>query len=549
MNDISLFYEDLIFSIGNQSKKLIIIGDCINLPCTKNLDFLDIEHITNNLKGNFYAFLVLNDELFVTSSAFGLLSIYYNEDYSILSSSVDLIKEFSDSKLTKNKKWVVNQLLFNYQFGEDTFYNEVSLLPAFSYLKIINGKTSKIKYFEVASAFVEKPIKWKKSIDTLSDLFIKTSQLYIPQDNSVVSFTGGFDGRTLVSVATHFNKNFETFSYGKIENDDVFIPLKNSKKLNLAYNWLNLDDDYSNNEYVKSSFEYIKTTSGTNGLLYAHVDYSAKWLKNKYDYLISGVCGSELFRAAHSSGAVTSKALINLFRLDSFKEYRDSIINSGVFDYIDKDIYNNEIKEQIQVSWDYKLGLPQNLTKNQKLYVFVYEEIFRKFFGDWITAQMKYIKVRTPYIDFDFFKAIIKTELSGAYSDFLTENPLKRFKGQVLYADIIKKTNLNIYNMKTGKGYAPKIIREPILRPLLLIPFLSKRFRRKVKQTNLDNLGIISGVKNYNNELINKKDHKQFKVKKLIADLKDLTPYTNEVERDNLLMSISLLTYSKEQDE
>ena len=488
-------------------------------------------------------------DVYVTSSAFGLLPIYYHKDYSIISSSVELARKNSDTEFTINKKWTISQLLFNYQFGNDTLYNEIYLLSAFTYFKIEGDKTSGIKYFDVANSFLEKPISWKKAINSLSNLFIKTSELYIPQEKSVISFTGGFDGRTLVSVATHFNKNFETFSYGKIENDDVHIPLKNSKELGLPHFWLDLDKMYSKEHYIESSIEYIKNTNGANGFLYAQVDYSAKKVSEKSPVLVSGVCGSELFRAAHSSGAVTSKALLNLFQLESIEEYRKSIINSGVFKYIEKESHSNEIEDLIQESWNYKLSLPGKLTKNQKLYVFVYEEIFRKFFGDWVIAQMKYVKVRTPFIDFDFFKAIVETELSGAYSDFLTENPLKRFKGQVFYADVIKKTNKRIYKMKTGKGYAPKIIREPILRPLLLIPFLRKRLHRKIISTNLDNLGIISGIEKYKEALMKLKDNNQFNKEKLLFDLNNLTPYTSEVERDNLLMSISLLTYNKLKDE
>ena len=253
-----------------------------------------------------------------------------------------------------------------------------------------------------------------------------------------------------------------------------------------------------------------------------------------------------MFRAAHSSGAVTSKALIDLFKHDSLDDYRKSIVGSDVFKYIKIDEYKNEIEEVVLESWKYKMSLPNFLSKNQKLYVFVYEEIFRKFFGTWVTAQMKYIKVRTPYIDFDFFKAIIKTELSGAYSDFLTENPLKRFKGQVLYADIIKRTNKDIYNMKTGKGYAPNIIREPILRPLLLLSFIKKRIRKKIKQTNLDNLGITSGVKCNYDSLICKKNFSQFEDKSLLKDLKNLNPFTNEAKRDVILMTVSLLIFKNE---
>jgi len=519
---------------------LILIGDCINMHLIDSCERIDTDFIINKLKGNFYAILINNEETFLTSSAFGLLPVYYLDDFSVLSSSVTIIHELSTNKLTESKKWIVNQLLFNYQFFDDTFFNEIKLFPTMSVLKIDKrGKNSFHKYFHVKENIIQKPESWKKSIGKLSDLFIKLAEQYIPDDGSVISFTGGFDGRTLVSVATYFNKSFTTFSYGKKENDDVAIPLKHAKALDLPYFWINLDDEYSTNHYPGSAVNYIMNTGGSNGFLSAHADYAAQKIQEKGCYLVSGVCGSELFRAAHSSGAVTSKALLDLFSYDSYDEYKDTVQNSNVFKYLRKEEFKNEIEEVINKTWDYKNNLPDRLSKNQKLYVFVYEEIFRKFFGNGVSAQMKYINVRTPYIDFDFFKKLLKTELAGAYSDFLTENPLKRYKGQILYTDIIKKTNQQIYHLKTGKGYAPRIVRETLLRPLLFVPFFTKRIKRKTTKTNLDNLGIISGIKLFLSENDNLSDAELFNSKIVKDNLARLSPYTSEKDRDLLLKILS----------
>ena len=534
-----LYYHNARLFQLEGNRELILIGDCINEGKVKNIK--EITDVINILKGNFYAFLVAENDFHITSSAFGLLPVYYLNNYSLISSSVALISKTSSTILTENKKWIINQLLFNYQFGTDTFFNEIKIFPAMSYLHIDHQKKSFTKYYSIQNEFVDSPQNWEKSIDKLSNYFIKVAKEYIPDKDSVISFTGGFDGRTLVAIATHFNKEFTAFSYGKIENDDVSIPLLNSKELGIPYFWLNLDKEYSEKQYLNSSIEYIENTNGANGLLYAHVDYSAKKVKEKSEYLISGACGSELFRSAYTSGAVTSKALIELFSFDNYEEFKKAVITSEVFKYIDFQEYEHEINDVIESGWKYKMDLPTKLSRNGKLYVFVYEEIFRKFFGAWITSQMKYVNVRTPFIDFDFFKQIIETELCGAYSDFLTENPLKRLKGQVLYADVIKKTNKSMYNIKTGKGYSPRVVREPILRPLLILPFLRKRLSRKIIHTDLDNLGIISGAKEYFSKLKAQENCKYFD--SLVLDLEALSSNIREAERDTLLSTISLLIY------
>lgn len=546
--DRSIYFINNDYFISNlRYQKVLIIGDCINKEAIGSIDKLDEDFVINKLKGNYYAFLINKDGYTVMSSAFGLLPIYYKTDYSIISSSVDLIRKSSKVSLTENKKWLVNQLLFNYQFGNETFFNEINLFPALSYLQIKNKSIKFYKYYEIRDSYSSQPKKWKIVLNNLSDLFIPIVRQYIPNDDSIISFTGGFDGRTLVAIATHYMSKFNTYSYGKIENDDVSIPMYNSKLLDIPYSWLNLGSEYYNTEYLKSATNFTKHTDGGNGFLYAHIDYSARKISEKSNLVISGACGSELFRAVHSSGAVTSQALIALFKIDIFDDYKEFIFNSDVFKYINKNQYYQEIESVIKQTWNYKLYLPDFLSKNQKLYVFVYEEIFRKFFGTWITAHMKYVSVRTPYIDYEFFKELIKSDLSGAYSDFLTNSPLKRFKGQVFYADVIKKTNSQIYKLKTGKGYSPREVREFRLRPKLLLPFILRRIKRILHKQNLDNLSIISGIMINKIELlkiINQSDS-TINHMRLESALNKLSPFTKESERDTILTIFSYLIYRK----
>jgi len=542
-NNYNLHCKKVDYIIEDESRKLIIIGDCINIT-DFNIKHDGIAELTNNLKGNFYAFLSDRQNLYITSSAFGLLPVYYLNDFSILSSSVRMIKKqvMGRMKLTENKKWLINQLLFNYQFGTQTFFEEIELFPSMSYLLISNNENRFIKYYDVRDELLSQPLVWKKALTELSEEVIRLFGLYIPDNSAVISFTGGFDGRTLVSIATNLHRNFVTFSYGKLSNDDVYIPKANAENLGIPYFWINLDEDYLSRDYYKSATEFIQNTDGANGFLYAHVDYLALKVKEKGDILISGVCGSELFRSVHATGAVTSKALIDLFREDDFKKYKEKIFNSESFRYINIKEYHEEIEFIIEETWKYKLDLLKKMGKNKALYVFIIEEVFRKFFGPWVKTQMSQLPVRTPYIDFQFFKKVIKTELLGAYSDFMTDNPLKRYKGQVLYSEVIRRTNTRMYWTKTGKGYSPAIVNNSILRPLLFFPFISKRLKRKLLSTDFDNLGIISGIKNSIPFLLSL-THSNFYNELLIDDLKSLRNIDEESYRDTILMMYSIIIY------
>jgi hypothetical protein len=70
--------------------------------------------------------------------------------------------------------------------------------------------------------------------------------------------------------------------------------------------------------------------------------------------------------------------------------------------------------------------------------------------------QCAYLNNRTPFLDTIFLKEILKTGLAGVYSNFFENNPLKRYKGQLLYAYFIKKTYPGFSDIITDKGYCPK---------------------------------------------------------------------------------------------
>jgi hypothetical protein len=105
------------------------------------------------------------------------------------------------------------------------------------------------------------------------------------------------------------------------------------------------------------------------------------------------------------------------------------------------------------------------------------EEIFRKYFGPEIRMQNQYIENRTPFLDFQFVKQLFSTRLAGVYSNYYEHNPVKRKKGQLFYAQVIKDTHKKLYRMKTGKGYAPKDILNPLGNIKLGWTYVLKKFR------------------------------------------------------------------------
>ncbi len=518
---------------------IIIVGDYIG--DSKTLFSTPCQDIPK-LRGNFYAIVVDKEEISLFSSFLNVLPIYFTSDYTFISSSIAYIRAQAQQEFLIDKKFILEILLFNYGFFNRTLYQDILLVPCHSFFVLHKDKVEVKKHFETTSLFAQHPTYGSRVADRLSDLFIETSKHYFPDDPFDIAFTSGFDGRTLVSCAAYHNKDFKTFSFGKPGNDDVAIPKANAADLGIPYQYFDLGKDaYTDKAYFDNALEYTKNAPGGNGFIYAHFLYSTKEIANNSSYLISGVVGSELFRALHLTGAVTSQSLVDIFMGVTAEEVRNKIKNAEALNILRKEEFTQELEELTEELIAYKNSLPDELTPNQQFYIFVFEEIFRKFFGQWISMQMQHINVRTPFLDYNFIKELLTTQYAGANNEFLTKNPLKRMKGQYIYTDIIKKTNTVIYHQKTGKGYRPKDLRESIFLYKIIIPFILKRFKRKVGTPNLDNLGIISGIithKEHIKTLLNETIY--FDVSKLNKILDDLSPYTPEKERDTLLMGLSI---------
>ncbi|KAA1244183.1 asparagine synthase-related protein [Aquimarina sp. RZ0] len=521
--------------------RIIIIGDYID-------SVEDFFRVTDNeipkLRGHFYAIIVKGNCVKVYNSFFSMLPIYYCSDHCFISSSVQLIKNHIKIDLDIDKKFILENLLFNYGFFNRTLYKNIHLLPCHSFLILRNNKVTVVKHFSIDTLFVPFPKKGKKVVNELSELFIETTKHYFPNKEFDIAFTSGFDGRTLVSCATHHQKSFKTFSFGRPENDDVTIPLNNAKALDIPYQYFNLgSSQYLTEHYYTNAQEYSTSGYFGNGFIYPHFLFSTKEISHNTNYLLSGAAGSELFRALHNTGAVTSRALVDVFKSNNDIEIREALKNAKPLEALNLSEFSEELEELIEEIIVYKRALPNDISMNQRFYIFVFEEIFRKFFGQWITLQQQHLAVRTPFLDYKFVKELLSTSYAGANNDFFTDNPLKRMKGQYLYADIIKKTNSAIYLQKTGKGYRPIDVRDPKYVHNIILPFLKKKLLKKVTTTNLDNLGIISGILE-NEEKIHELIHSDqsfFNTDFLYKSYKNLTPYTPEKDRDTLLMSLSIL--------
>lgn len=486
--------------------KVWLIGDTIPEPGKEEviqqfLYNLNFESLFKVVQGH-YRVIVFNKDnktVAVASSLFGIMPVYYTQkgQHVFISSHLELLAKQTGQK-ELDKRFILENVLFYYPLFDNTVYKKIKLLASHHLLNITAGNITCSRYFNVTSWFSTDLIPWNKAADKVSDLFIDRVKYYFPDETAAVSLTGGFDGRTLVSCALYHHKKFKAYSFGRKNTSDTTIAAQLANSAGINFSEIELNKEYVANQSLKNGLEFIVNANGTAGFARAHYLYAAKLLQADTRYLITGNFGSEIFRAVHNIGAVISPNLHYLFAEENFNNAIDLIEQSGEFSWLNKESFKTE--------WDLlKQGLkklpsfdPQysSLTRNERFYQYLLEEVFRKYFGAEMVNQSLYLNNRTPFIDAKFLQALYKTTMPGVYSDFMEKNPVKRFKGQVIYAHIIKKTYPAFLNKITDKGYAPGDLLTMTGKASIIGGFVSKKILKK--QTAADDSNSVDDAFTHN---------------------------------------------------
>lgn len=532
-----IYAEAKIYNLSDNSE-IIIIGDCINPEVLFSSEYFNASFL-KKAKGIFYLIHICRDQISFYSSFFGLLPIYYHPEKKIISNSLDSIKKRFSLSLSWSKKFFLESYLFNYAFSDETIYRQVKRAPAFTVLTIIKGEIIHEKYEDICNWFCIDTDMKNGRIEKLASYFLEEVKPYFSQRCSI-TFTSGFDGRTLLSAALLHNADFDTFSWGRLENDDVQNPMRSAEILDIPYKFFDLGSSDFISKFYSLGERLSLRTGGYNGFLYPHFLYGSAEISKYAHSVITGYCGSELFRALHIQGAVTSSDLVNIFKIDEDLKLYDLLWNSPKLIFLNKADYKDVFNEMMDEIISFRKSKPDDLTQNQFFYYYIFTEVFRKVFGSWTTAQFKEIKVRIPFLDFNFIRELLKTDLAGCNNDFFVHNPVKRLKGQLLYAEIIRQSGTSLYEMKTGKGYKPIDLLTVSGKAKIIWPYFRKKIVKKATNQSLDNLGLISGYNFHRDKIENSiRNIEGINEDKFFEISRQINPFMPEQIRDIIFQTAS----------
>lgn len=460
---------------------------------------LDMAALYTEIPGHYYWFYLHGSEFRCGASFGALFPVYYqirNGAISI-SSSVFFLAGQTDPG-APNRRYLLERLLFNYPFFDATCFTGIQLLGAHRQIHLSATGARVDAPFTIESHFGAPRQRSAESLVELTELFETESRLFLPETPFAISFTGGFDGRTLVAAARKAGRNdFLTYSFGVPDEPDVTFPAAQAKRLDIPYFPIHLDANYVSRYALDSAWSFLRLSEFAGNLGRPHYHYAAKVLAQKTNYILTGNFGSEMFRAMHQPGVMMSEALIQIFtsRDASWKDFlRDAAgRQAGAF-------FRTEMDALIADLEQYKKNIA-GMDPNQQFYRFVLEEIFRKYFGPELIMQSHYLRNRTPYLSLRFFKALNETVWSGVHARLFEKQKNKRLKGQLFYSAFLRRADRQLYQLPTNKGYSPADVLENWRRPLLLARVAQQKFLRTYQG---DSNAVETYFKRYRNDLAQK---------------------------------------------
>jgi hypothetical protein len=272
------------------------------------------------------------------------------------------------------------------------------------------------------------------------------------------------------------------------------MPAAQAAALDIPYKPIFLDNQYVETASLGSAWDFMQLTEHNGNFGRPHYHHATRLLAENTNYILTGNFGSELFRALHLPGVMMSECLIRIFSAkdDSWKDFLKQTAqrwNAHFFqDETDALIADIEVYLKKMEGWD----------ANHKFYHFVFNEIFRKYFGPELVMQSQYLNNRTPYLNLHFFRELNRTIWSGVHARLFEKMKSKRMKGQMFYATFIRQADKKMYHLKTNKGYSPADVLESWRLPILAARVVLHKY---INNKDIDDNSVWAFIQRFHRQI------------------------------------------------
>lgn len=435
-------------------------------------DLINLQNIHIKYKGNYCIFRIDKNtrNLQIVNSQLGICHVYYYHSSNVFIVSNNL-NHFKHLNFKYNNTAIYQKMMFTYELNDSTSFIGVKRLKSGEIINFENSSINKSIGSCIKNLFEPKGFE-KFDVEKYNSLFNSSvKEKALCDDNINVSFTGGFDGRTIVSSLLNQGLSVNAYSFGKIKGENTRIPLGISKKIGIKYSPVYLEEDYENN-YVKDAKKVIYFSDGMSFNERANYIYAFRKLAEKSRYVLSGLIGGETLRPVHLRTDYLNENYYQLFYLNNqnlVNNYFQSKLVKGSINCLD----NDSISELKEVVYEKQSDIRNYRNKENGFLYYLYDLMetgFRMYYGTEIHFERQYCTNLTPFYDIDLLQYLLSTDYVEIFKQAFKPGKIHRWGGQKIYAKIIERNFKLLNQYSVDRGYPPGYLLNPL--KLLFIPYL-----------------------------------------------------------------------------
>ncbi len=390
------------------------------------------EKIIEGLDGSFNILVYekSNKELTLINDKFGYsyLYYYYDEKVFMFSPEYKVFLDYKDFNNDINHRAISLFLSSNVVLGNETYFDQVKLLPPASILTYKGGKLSIRNYWKPEfnslndkseSYFVDKAIDlFRQSIDK------RVSEKY--SERIILPLSGGLDSRLLFGLMRDKYKSLDMYTYGSKKSLDYKVARKIIKRRSSdeSHSLINLNPEM----IYKNAYNTVWLNEG-------HVDFSSSICRGIAKYMgpgkvtfLNGIIGAHL-----SMGCQNFYGLDDIRTINDQEEKRKRVHNSlglnGSHKSFKMYLKDEYIDKFIDLGKDAANESFQEYDNNEffcdQKDLFINNNLGRRMMGN-IDLFKFYFHDVLPFIDYDLF-------------DLYSTIPANLKIGHYLYQELIKK--------------------------------------------------------------------------------------------------------------
>ncbi|MFP4092035.1 MAG: hypothetical protein ACLFT3_17135 [Cyclobacteriaceae bacterium] len=442
----------------------------------------------HEIKGAFAMLLIDSEKRScqVFTDPFNVRPLYYYRAQScmVFSTSLSAVmhhRQLANESNELNYPALLEYYLFEYPLNDDTFLRDVASMPAGGHLQFNGGVPELRHYWSPFDSLASISIDYDEEMGILHlEKILKDNleQYQFNPERTAVALTGGYDSRANLALLGQRAKDYQFYSYGIAGTYDLSIPEKIAEKFNLKYKPIFLDDSYRENfdRYAELAIELGDGIAEANRANYV---YAFEKLGQQYDYILTGLFGSEMIKHPTSMGNFISHDMKDLLQAEDQEAAFDHILaKARERKFVDPALlenYGEKVKERA-LSSPY---INNSCGFAQKYFFFLLMVGIRKYFMKEIRVERPFVENLHPFLDLDFVKALLRTPFPWVHHWEGKRNLRKSLKTHRFYVSIIERNQPRLASMMSTHGYTPLLLQYPMLLPLMALQY--RFFKKRIK--------------------------------------------------------------------